>query len=63
MKVVVDINEFRSLLDEEFKWDKAHKEECGWTDHDLTMIAEGMKEATDKLIEIAYAKKSYKGRV
>lgn len=60
MKVVVDIDEFKSLIDEEFKWDKAHKEECGWDDHDLAMIAEGMKEATDKLVEIAYMKRAAK---
>lgn len=39
MKVTVDIDEFKSLLDEEFKWDKAHKEECGWDDRDIVMIA------------------------
>lgn len=54
MKVVVDIDEFKSRVDEEFKWDKAHKEECGWDDNDLAMIAEGMKETTDKLVEMAY---------
>lgn len=54
MKATVDINEFKSLVNEEFKWDRAHKEECGWDDNDLAMIAEGMKEATNKLIELAY---------
>lgn len=58
MKVVVDIDEFKALVDKEFKWDKAHKEECGWNDRDIAMIAEGMLEATNKLIEIAYTKRA-----
>lgn len=58
MKVTVDINEFKSLLDEEFKWDRAHKEECGWDDRDIVMIAEGMLEATNTLIKMYYAKEA-----
>lgn len=54
MKVTVDIDEFKSLVDEEFKWDRAHKEECGWDDHDIVMIAEGMLKATNKLFEMVY---------
>lgn len=61
---IFDIKDFIARLDKEFKWDKAHKSECGWDDHDITMIAEGMLQATEIInkmqLEAQQEKKEYK---
>lgn len=61
---IFDTKDFATRLDKEFKWDKAHKNECGWDDHDITMIAEGMLQATQVInkmqLEAYMEKKEYK---
>lgn len=61
---IFDTKDFTTRLDKEFKWDKAHKKECGWDDHDITVLAEGMLQATQVInkmqLEAHMEKKEYK---
>ncbi len=61
---IFDISNFTYRLDEVYKDDKQHKEDCGWDERDLIMIAEGMLQATQTLaqmqLEAHQEKKEYR---
>lgn len=61
---IIDTKNFSDRLEEEYKWDKEHREECGWNEQEIYMIAEGMLQASkvlDKMkLEAFQNKEEYK---
>ena len=44
-----DIDNILEMFENQYQWDKKNAKECGWSERDLTMIAEGLYQATECL--------------
>lgn len=41
-------------FEDTYQWDKKNSKQCGWDDRDLTMIAEGLRQASQCILNVLY---------